>query len=113
MSVKFNFKRLGQKTEVEWPVTVAEPIDGGKVQESVFTARFHLLTDDETKAAQAIAMSADGDPNHWVNTFFVGLGKDEEPLTPEMKALMVGTAWIRTAIVKAYMAAWQGAPAKN
>ena len=113
MSVKFNFKRLGQRIEVEWPVTVSEPIDGGKVQQSEFTARFHLLTDEETTATQNAAQAPGGDPNGWVNAFFVGLGKDEEPLTPEMKALMVGTSWIRQAIVKAYIAAWNGAPVKN
>lgn len=113
MSVKFNFKRLGQRIEVEWPVTVSEPVDGGKVVVSTFTARFHLLSDDETTAAQQAAIAPGGDPNGWVNTFFVGLGKDEEPLTPEMKALMVGTSWIRQAIVKAYISAWNGAPVGN
>lgn len=113
MAVKFDFKTLGQPTVVDWPVTVFEPKDGGKVEEQTFMARFKVLTDLEQADLQEAATSAGGDPYAWINGFFVGSGKGEDTLDEATKALMVSVPWIRQGLVKAYLNCASGVAAKN
>lgn len=113
MAVKFDFKTLGQPTVVDWPVTVFEPKDGGVVEKSTFMARFKVLTDTEQAELQEAAAKPGGDPYTWINAFFVGLGKGEEPLDDETRTLMLGLAWMRTPLVRAYLDCQAGSPAKN
>ncbi|HEY3697670.1 hypothetical protein [Phenylobacterium sp.] len=115
MAVKFDFKSLEQPFEVDWPVTVSEPQDGGTVKESVFTARIRLLTPEETESLNRKVVGEDGpaDINAWLNGMWIGLGAEEGELTSELRGLLLSRQYVRSALQKAYYEAAAGAPSKN
>lgn len=112
MSVKFDFNTLKTGFAAEWPVTVKVPQDGGDFQDQTFMARFKALNEDERKEAQR-RVDENGETWAWVGAFFVGLGAGEEPLTPELKAMMVSDPIVRQGLVGAYMKFTTGVVAKN
>jgi hypothetical protein len=108
MTAKFDFNTLKTGLEADWPVTVGVPQDGGTVAKQEFTARFKTLTKDEDKAAQE-----DGDPDAWINAFWLGAGKTEAPIDAETRKLMLERSYVRQGIVAAYIQFSQGVAAKN
>lgn len=112
MSVKFDFKTLQTGFEADWPVIVKVPQDGGTFEDQTFMARFRALPEEEREEAQKKINSGE-DVDAWVNGFFVGLGREEGELTPELRKLMVGDPIVRQGIVNAYVKFTQGIAAKN
>ncbi len=110
MADKFNFQKLGDPVELDWPVTVSEPVSGGQTKVSKFVGRFHLLSEEEKKALDA---SGSSDPWAWFRATFVGLGEGEGELTEAIFLLCMSRAWTRNAIARAYFEAEAGGPAKN
>lgn len=109
MTVKFDFSSLSKGFECTWPVRVPVPQDGGSIQEQEFTAVFRKLTKEEDEAATEATNS--DNPYAWLDARFVGLV--DEPLTPELRALMMRDPATRGAIITAYANFAQGVPAKN
>lgn len=108
MSVKFDFKTLGQPFERDWPVKVMVPQDGGGFEEQTFLARFRLLEPADFEESAAAKEDEEG----LMRRFFVGLG-DGVPLTDEMLGKMRAAPYVARAIFKAWNEFQTGAPAKN
>ena len=96
-----------------WPVKVQVPVDGGKYEEQVFTARWQLQDADELRAAQT-ALGADG-----VKVLFERALKgwstdlrDEAdnpiPFTPENVDACRRAPHVKTALVLSYWSAADG-----
>lgn len=115
MGAKFDFKSLEQPLEVDWPVSVQVPQDGGTFEAQTFTARFRLMGKAETDAMlEKIRAGEITDPYAWINAFWLGLGKGEaETLSTAMREEMLGRTYVREAIVAAYQTCARTAPAKN
>lgn len=110
MAVKFDFASLDNPFEADWPVRVPVPMDDGKVEEQVFSARFRLLRGPEQEAA----VKEDKDGNELLRRFFVGFGKTEaRQLTPELFLQMVTTPYVRNALLGAWTKFCAGIPEKN
>lgn len=114
MGAKFDFKSLGEPLEVDWPVVVQTPKDGGGFEPQTFSARFRILGKKEAEAVVDQVREGPPDPFAWINSFWVGLGRDEaETLTAAMREEMLSRAYIREAILAAYRDCARGAPTKN
>ncbi|MDP1617493.1 hypothetical protein [Phenylobacterium sp.] len=115
MGAKFDFKSLGQPLEVDWPVVVKTPQDGGTFEEATFTGRFRILGKAEVEAMmEELNGGLVKDPYAWINAYWIGLGKDEsETLTAEMREEMLSRNYIREGIIAAYQACARTAPTKN
>lgn len=110
MAVKFDFGRLDQPFEADWPVTVSVPQDGGLVAEETFIARFRLFR----SGAATDIVQTDPDGRELWRRFWVGFGAGEETeFTPELFAAMVDTPYVRSALLKAYQGFANGIAAKN
>ncbi|MFD3263330.1 hypothetical protein [Phenylobacterium ferrooxidans] len=115
MAVKFDFKRLGQPFEADWPVRVNVPQDGGGVQAEDFTARFRLLTKDDFEAiTQGEAPGLlKGDPDGYNTWRMCLVGLKDEHLTAELKEGLLSAPYVRQAIIAAYQQFSQGIAVKN
>ena len=115
MGAKFDFKSLEQPLEVDWPVSVQVPQDGGTFEAQTFTARFKILGKAEAEEMVAeIQKGAAVDPFAWINSFWVGLGgREDETLSSAMREEMLSRGYIREAIVAAYRDCARVSPTKN
>lgn len=115
MGAKFDFKSLGQPLEVDWPVVVQTPQDGGTFEPQTFTARFRIMGKAEADAMVAQIRAGEiTDPYAWINAFWVGLGRDEaETLSQDLREEMLSRPYVREAIVSAYQTCARTAPTKN
>lgn len=111
MALQFDFKSLGDTLEVLWPVPVKEPIDGGKVRESEFTAKFRVLPADE--ATELMNNPPADDPLAFLRAVLVGLDPKHGELTPELFTQLMGRPYVRSAVLQAYFRCANGASAKN
>lgn len=110
MNPKFNFKRLGETFEADWPVVVSVPQDGGTVTKEEFMARFRLITD----ADLAEITKDDKDGKALYRAFWVGFGKGtDEEFTPELMEHVLSANYARGALFTAYQLFAQGIAAKN
>ncbi|MFN3582617.1 hypothetical protein [Phenylobacterium sp.] len=143
MAQKFNFKRLEEPFEADWPVKVNVPEDGGKTTVEEFMARFRIVRDAQPPAIADPATeltdaeqqaSAEPTPTEaaailerahrklrekaveqW-RAWFVGFGKPtsgEEELTDEVLWNLITTPYVRRAVLEAYEAFSLGIAAKN
>lgn len=117
MAVKFDFKRLGQRFEADWPVSVNVPQDGGETEAQEFTARFALLTKEDFELIPNkdgdVSGLLKGDPdghNTWRRCL---VGVKGEELTPELVEGLLAAPYVRSAIVTAYQQFSQGIAVKN
>lgn len=109
MSRKFNYKRLGEAFEADWPVEVSVPQDGGKASVETFMARFRMINQERMKE-----IVEDPDPNAMLRAAFVGFGKgEEEDFSEEIFAAMVGDPPTRAGLLSAYTKFSQGIAVKN
>ncbi len=137
MAQQFNFKRLEEPFEADWPVTVNVPEDGGKTATEEFMARFRIVRefgptatstpsadaedvataeaapeDPLEKARQALKESALKEWRRW----FVGFGKptsDQNELTDEVLWNIITTPYARVAVQAAYQNFCSGIAVKN
>jgi len=110
MADKFNFGRLDQTFEADWPVAVPVPQDGGTIKTEEFMARFRLLAERDLPSV----IKSDTDGREVFRRFFVGFGKDtDRELTEELFNQLVDTTYVRDAISRAYRNFAQGIAAKN
>jgi hypothetical protein len=96
--------KLVQHLEINWPVSVESPVNGGKTERSEFTAKFKVLTDPEF---EKLAKTAKTDVD-LVNGFLLGWSglldeSDQEILysAANIKALL-GFPFVKNAIMKSY-----------
>lgn len=110
MTVKFDFARLDQPFEADWPVLVQVPQDGGTVAEEQFMARLRMLSADELKSADKT-----DDPGRAVPRMaMIGFGKGEEQtFSPELLEKMMDVGYVRIALNRAYGQFSVGVAAKN
>lgn len=129
MALQFDFKTLGQPFEVLWPVTVKEPMNGGEVRESEFTARFRVLSEEEIEAeataaeetrkeaiarAQGVkASEVPADPFARIRIFFVGLAPEHGELDEALFANLMARPFVRVAVFNAYHLCINGVAVKN
>lgn len=113
MALDFDFKALGEPIERLWPVTVNEPMDGGTVQESEFTARFKIVSEEESNAAIEASGKKGGDPFALFRLVWVGLATKHGDLTEDVFLKMLAKPYVRQAVLMAYFRCAQGAAAKN
>ena len=101
-------------TPIKWPVTVSVPVDGGKVQDHVFTAHFHWLDGDDLDAAavQGDEAAAKAVLSGWGDDFS---GPDGQPLpfNDETANNAVKIPYLRRAIIAAYYDMINGVESKN
>lgn len=107
MTLKFDFKSLGQPFEADWPVTVQVPQDGGTVQEQTFDVRFRTLT----KAELAQVETAEDSPTEKLRLALVDV--KGETFSPELREDMLGTPYVFLGLLRAYTTFLLGQPAKN
>ncbi|MNU42678.1 hypothetical protein D3C71_314430 [compost metagenome] len=113
MTIKFDFKTLETGFEADWPVQVAVPVDGGKVEQREFMARFRTPTPAEIEAADKIEDQTDK-LKLIVQTGFIGLGAGEtDTLTPAMFEQMWTSSNVQLALIRAYGTFRTASPAKN
>jgi hypothetical protein len=109
MSVKFDFKSLETGFKAVWPVNVNVPQDGGGIEVQTFDAVFLALTPEETEEAQKA-----NDPNAWPGKFWIGLSEVEPAeFTEALRKKFLDRAYVRQALITAYIQFMQGIPAKN
>lgn len=114
MVQQFNFKRLEQPIEADWPVEVSVPQDGGAVTKETFVARFRLLKADVMQLIVAGPSSAESDGRDLYRQFFIGFGKGtDEALTEEVFNNLVDTPFTREALLTAYRKFATGIAVKN
>lgn len=110
MGEKFNFKRLGEPFEADWPVVVSVPQDGGTTINEEFTARFRLIPDTEMPAI----IAADKDGKEVYRRCWVGFGKEtNQEFTPEIFDQVLSVAYTRDALMAAYRKFAGGIAVKN
>lgn len=110
MTVKFDFKSLGQPFEADWPVTVNVPKDGGGVDAQEFMARFRQIGDEELKEIR----EGDKDGLEVYRRFFVGLGPDAgAEWSHTLRDQMLATPHVRLALFKAFQGFNNGVAVKN
>lgn len=108
------FKILKEAPKCWWPVTINQPIDGGKVKKIKCKVQFNLFNDDEYQELldknndkeMAMALIADWD----------GVGDENGnkiEASEENKQAFCKIAYVRRAIFNAYAKASIGAPEKN
>lgn len=102
--------KLVQHLEITWPVNVEQPVNGGKVERSEFTAKFKVLTDSEF---EKLANKAKTDVE-LVNGFLIGWSglvdeSDQEiPYTAANTKALLGFPFVKNAIMKSYNSARAG-----
>ena len=108
---------LSATREVEWPVLIKVPVDGGTFQEHKITARFRLLNDQEQ---DELIKQHPNDPDMaLLKVAVIGLkgvhdeGGKELPFSERLLADMLRWTFVRIAFVRAYNEARLGARAKN
>jgi hypothetical protein len=109
MAFKLTTKRI-----VEWPVTMAMPVNGGTTQDQQCTATFEIIPQDEYNAL----MKNDID---FLNRVVVGFGDDIQDedgngllcTTGNKKALFASAGFVRLGFINAYHEASAGIEAKN
>jgi hypothetical protein len=90
-------------------VNVNVPQDGGGIEVQTFDAVFLALTPEETDASQQAK-----DPNAWPHKFWVGLPEVEPAeFTEALRKKFLDRAYVRQALITAYIQFLQGIPAKN
>ena len=105
---------LAKKREIEWPVSIEVPMDGGKTETQKCSATFEILNQDEYDKLL-------GDDVKFCIRVVTGFGsdiKDEEgntlQYTPNIKeALFKSAAYVRMGFINAYHEAATGITAKN
>jgi hypothetical protein len=102
--------KLVDNLQVDWPVKISQPINGGKTKTSTFTAVFKLLNEDEFQASAKkckddVALIA-GYILDWRDL----VGPDDKPIpfTPENLKKLLAYPFIRNGIFTAYNAARAG-----
>ena len=106
--------KLAMKKEIEWPVTVNVPQDGGGITKATFHVKFEVLTKEELEELAA----SGGDVPTVVTRGWRGVaGEDGEeiPYSVEAKKVLVNITYVRHALLDAYAQLQQGreAPRKN
>ena len=113
MSFKVDLK---EEPEVDWPITICVPADGGKVNKSKVTVRFKLLDGDKLRGLGAGAPAYSVLKDH-----VIGLGPEfidndtgkKLEFTPEILKALVAKPWIQRAFSLGLIEASSGAAAKN
>ena len=103
----FDFKSLQAPLEVEWPVTINQPMNGGGTEAHQITARFRILSDEE--AQKLISSPPAEDPLAFFRATFVGLAEAHGELTPEMFTQILSRPYARQGVLMAYFRCAQGA----
>lgn len=110
--------KLEKPSEINWPVTVNIPRDGGNTTKAIFTGKFRLITTGEFNAIY----NNGGNDEDLIRNVFTGWGSD---LCDESGAPMefnetnlnmaIAMPYVRNGIVAAYLELSQGkkAAAKN
>lgn len=111
MALKF----VKQLPQIKWPVTVNVPVDGGKTQESEFTAVFKPISKKEYDQM----VKDESNDEKFISTLLVGWEglQDEDgndiPYDPSFIPELVQFAFVRTAILTAYHRMSAGVAEKN
>lgn len=109
--------RFAKNNEVEWPVKVKVPLDGGNTEEKTFTARLRLLSEDdmaELDASRDVASQHDK-----MSRFIVGWADIEDehgeplPYSPDNARALFTQPNVAAAIKRALIEASTGGPRKN
>jgi hypothetical protein len=106
--------QLTKTRVVTWPVILAMPVDGGKVQEHTCTAKFEIIPQDDYNSLMT-------DDLKFLDRVVVGFGddiKDEdgEPLTfnsENKRHLFASAGFVRLGFINAYHEASAGIASKN
>lgn len=107
MTVKFDFKTLGQPFEADWPVTASVPQDGGTTQAQTFDVRFRTLTKEEEASCDQAA-----DPQA-ARLRLALVDVKGETFSPELVETLLGRGYVMMALLRAYSGFVLGTPAKN
>jgi len=105
--------KLKKENVVWWPVTISEPTDNGEVIEHKCHMLFELVTQNQFDEL------ADKGDRELLAVLVKGwkeiLDVDEHPLTFSKEHLdaLLQLPYVRASILRAYMQAMSGAPAKN
>jgi hypothetical protein len=105
---------LTKKRVVEWPVTLAMPVDGGNTQDQLCTAHFDIITQDEYNKLV-------NDDIAFLKRVVVGFGPDvqNEDGSPmactdaNKHTLFSAAGFIRLGFINGYHEASSGIAAKN
>lgn len=98
--------KLEQPKSVKWPVTVNIPQDGGTTKKSIFNAEFELLEQPEFTA---IYKENGGNDEDLIRRTLVGWSDVGDPdgnpinFNSDARELMIRIAYIRTALINAYL----------
>lgn len=102
--------------QVWWPVTVQQPVDGGGVVEKRFKARFR-----DVPEARRRELAEQGDEGHKIIlreaitslTDILDANGNAVPFSPELLDVLLGRAWCRYGISRAYGEVLAGMPAEG
>lgn len=109
------FKLVKQLKNIQWPVEVSEPINGGKTEKHEFTGVFNILPQSEYEKRLKTAKN----DAELIKGFLVGWeGLADEngellPFSAEVIDELAQYPYIRNGILRAYGEAAAGAPVKN
>ena len=104
--------KLAAKREVDWPVEIPVPVDGGGVRKCKQNVRFALLTSKEQDAVYE-AGGSDLDLLHrvvrgWAENDFRDEADQPLPFTTENLDRVLAESFARVAFVTAYLQACNG-----
>jgi hypothetical protein len=107
--------RLVKEIEVDWPVVIEMPVDGGKTAKHQIDCRFRIAGKEAIAAVlddpAAIAANGDGDLLRRALVGFTGV-QDEQgnvlPFSDETRDALLAVPYARVAIFRAYVDASLG-----
>ena len=108
--------KVAKKKEVEWPVTVSIPQDGGKVTKATFTAKFEVVDSDES---EDILFGRNPDCTDILDRVLIGFSgvafEDGTPMefSTESKATLLKIPYARQALLDAFFALQKGQGARK
>ena len=104
---------LKEEIEIDWPVDVPVPVDGGKFETQEFPARFRLL--DQDKVDEILEGKSESPDLALMRAALVGWGKDfcddkgkSVPYSDELRDRLLAKPYFRLAVARAYFDANTG-----
>jgi len=109
---------IKQTTSYSWPVSIEQPVDGGRHVKHTFDAEFKRLNQTRIEEIMADAMKGDLRDSMVADEILVGWtgisdGGEELPYSEKLKAELLDMQLVSASIVKAWMESLAGAKRKN
>lgn len=93
--------KIAKKRLIEWPVTIALPVDGGEIRKHTIDVTFEILRQSEMEAS---AVAGEDLLERIVQGWKRYLDEDDKPIefSPEARRTLLDEPYVRSALFAAY-----------